>query len=959
MESPAKARTIRKFLGDEYEIEASIGHVRDLPQGSKEVPEKYRGADWAYLGVDVDHDFEPVYVVSKEKKKQVDKLKSLLKDADELYLATDEDREGEAISWHLCQVLKPKVPVHRLVFHEITKKAILNSLDHPREIDEALVRAQETRRILDRLFGYDVSPLLWRKVRPKLSAGRVQSVAVRFIVERERQRMSFHSATYWDLLGLFETSRSQRFQAALDSVNGHKIPASRDFDANTGELKNPDCLQMTEQEIQALLARLEKTKSAAVTRVENKDFVQRPPAPFTTSTLQQEANRKYGFTARRTMTVAQSLYENGHITYMRTDSTALSEEAIHAARELVRTHYGSEFLPSAPRHYQTKVKNAQEAHEAIRPAGTTFHFPEDIRGSITPDEFKLFDMIWKRTIACQMLDAAGQRKTIALQLDDAEFVTTGKTISFPGYLRAYIEGSDDLDESGDGERILPPVAVGDVLECRELEPKVHTTQPPNRYSEAALTRTLEEKGIGRPSTYASIIDTILARKYVFKRGNVLIPTWVAFAVCNLLEKYLPDLIDYQFTADMEDDLDAISRGEREWVDYLREFYFGLDEHGVPLLAPPSTEAEAAADAAAEAEAGKSQGLRPLLANILDRIDAREISTINIGTPSDGSEPLHVRVGRFGPFLEQGEHRVSVPESMAPDELTVEKGLEMLANAQQSEVPLGVEPETGKPVYVKVGRFGPYIQCGDASDEEKPRNASLLKGMDPAEVDLETALKLLQLPRTLGVHPTDGAEIVASNGRYGPYVRWNDETRSLPDDVSPLDVTLEQAVQILSQPKTRRGGAAARTSTREPAKSLGVSTVTEKEVRLMAGRFGPYVTDGVTNASLPKEKNPEEFTLEEALELLAARAARGPAKKRAAKKTTKKAAKATKTAKKASKKTAKAETSDDSEKKTVKKAAKKTVKKTAKKAAKKVAKKVTKKAAKKVVKKTAQKTVKKD
>ncbi len=893
VESPAKARTIRNFLGDNYEIEASIGHVRDLPQGTKEIPEKYRGEDWAYLGVDVNHDFNPVYVVSKEKKKQVDRLKTLLKEADELYLATDEDREGEAISWHLCQVLKPKVPVKRLVFHEITRSAIHKALENPRQINEALVRAQETRRILDRLYGYDVSPLLWRKVRPKLSAGRVQSVAVRLIVDRERQRMAFRSATYWDLLGMFETFKSQTFQATLESVNGRKIPTSRDFDATTGTLKNPDCLQMTEAEAMELLARLEKTKEAMITRVENKDFTQRPPAPFTTSTLQQEANRKYGFTARRTMTVAQSLYENGYITYMRTDSTALSEEALHAARELVGRYYGKEFLPASARTYQTKVKNAQEAHEAIRPAGTTFKMPEEVKNQLSADEFKLFDMIWKRTVASQMTDAHGQRRTIALQLDDAEFTTSGKTILFQGYLRAYIEGTDEMEDS-DGERLLPPVTTGERLKRRELEPKIHTTQPPNRFSEAALTRTLEEKGIGRPSTYASIIETILARNYVFKRGNALIPTWVAFAVCKLLETYLPDLIDYQFTADMEDDLDAISRGEREWVDYLHEFYFG-NEDGQ--------------------QEGEIPGLKPLLTNMLDQIDARAISTIEIGAPEDGGESLHVRVGRFGPFLEQGEARVSVPESMAPDELTVEKGLEMLENALQGEEPLGMDPESGKPIYVKVGRFGPYIQCGDANDEddEKPRNASLLKGMDPAEIDLETALKLLQLPRTLGVHPDDGAEIIASNGRYGPYVKWNEETRSLPDDVSPLVVTLEQAIEIIAQPKNRRS--ARGESARSSAKILGISPVTEKEVKLMAGRFGPYVTDGATNASLPRTANPEELTFDEALELLAVRAAKGSSKK----KTTKK---------------------------TVKKATKKAVKKTTKKVAKKVTKKATKKTAKK-------------
>lgn len=936
VESPAKARTIRNFLGDNYEIEASIGHVRDLPQGTKEIPEKYRGEEWAYLGVDVNHDFEPVYVVSKEKKKQVDKLKSLLKDADQLYLATDEDREGEAISWHLCQVLKPKVPVKRLVFHEITKKAILNSLDNPREINESLVRAQETRRILDRLFGYDVSPLLWRKVRPKLSAGRVQSVAVRLIVERERQRMAFRSATYWDLLGIFETEKAQRFQASLDAVNGRKIPTSRDFDAATGELKNQDCLQMSEAEVRELLTRLGRIEEATVTRVENKDFTQRPPAPFTTSTLQQEANRKYGFTARRTMTVAQSLYENGFITYMRTDSTALSDEAIHAARELVAQRFGKEYLPPQPRKYQTKVKNAQEAHEAIRPAGTSFRTPDEVQKLLSPDEFKLFDMIWKRTIACQMVDAVGQRKSIDLRLGDADFSTSGKTITFPGYLCAYSEGTDEIDDA-DGERILPQVAVGEDLKCRELDPKVHTTQPPNRFSEAALTRTLEEKGIGRPSTYASIIETILARNYVFKRGNVLIPTWVAFAVCKLLETYLPDLIDYRFTAEMEDDLDAISRGEREWVDYLHEFYFGD---------------EAQTENGNSESKDKAPGLRPLLANMLDRIDAREISTIPIGIPDGGGEPLNVRVGRYGPFLEQGEARASVPETMAPDELTVEKGLELLLNAHQGEEPLGVDPESGKPVYVKVGRYGPYIQCGDSDDEEKPRNASLLKGMEPAEVDLETALKLLQLPRTLGVHPDDGAEIIASNGRYGPYVKWNDETRSLSDDISPIDVTLEQALQILAQPKSRRrdGSAGKSASAKESSQVLGVSDVTGKDVRLLAGRFGPYVTDGTTNASLPRTMTAEAITLDEALELLAVRAAKGPVKKKTVKKAAKKAAK------KGEKDSV--EKTESVAKKTVKKTVTKTVKKAAKKATKKSTKKTAKsdeKSVKKAVKKTAGKS----
>lgn len=891
VESPAKARTISKFLGKEYIIEASIGHIRDLPQGAKEMPEKYRSQPWAYLGVNVEDKFEPIYIVPKDKKKQVDKLKALLKDADELYLATDEDREGEAISWHLCQVLKPRVPVRRLVFHEITKDAILESLRHPREIDEALVRAQESRRILDRLYGYDVSPLLWRKIGPKLSAGRVQSVAVRLIVDRERARMAFRAATYWDLTAIFRTREGQSFEAGLTAVNGKRIPTSRDFDPNTGKLKNGDCIQMTEAEIRELLVRLQSTDDCRVANVEDKTFTQRPPAPFTTSTLQQEANRKHGFSARRTMQVAQSLYENGRITYMRTDSTTLSSEAINAARNLVKSQYGPEYLPAGPRQYQTKVKNAQEAHEAIRPAGTTFATPEQLRLQLSEEEYKLYDLIWKRTIASQMLDAEGRRMTISVNLDNAQFSATGKTITFPGYLRAYVESFDDMEDS-DGERILPPVKTGDGLDCKQLEPKVHTTQPPNRYSEAALTRTLEEKGIGRPSTYASIIDTILARNYVFKRGNVLIPTWMAFAVCQLLETHLPNLIDYQFTAEMEDELDAVSRGEQDWLEYLHLFYFG-DDSG---------------------EHEETPGLKPLLANKLDEIDARAVSTIEIGTPEGGGEPLYVRVGRYGPYLEQGERRMSLPDGIAPDEMTVEKGMEMLDRAQQGEEPLGFDPATNKPVFVKVGRFGPYIQCGSTDDAEKPVNVSLLKGMDPDTVDLETALKLLALPRTLGTHPENGEEIVAANGRYGPYIKCGSETRSLPDDISPVDITMEQALELLSQPKAGRGRAAATPAkSKEPLATYDVSPVTGNVVTLLSGRFGPYVTDGKTNASLPRTVDPSEVTMAVALELLAVRAAKGPvvrkrvtrkkaAPKKTVKKTVKKATAKKKTVKKATKKT---------------------------------------------------------
>ena len=886
VESPAKARTISRFLGPGYTIEASIGHIRDLPEGAKEIPEQYKGESWAHLGVNVDRDFEPIYVIPKDKAKQVRKLKSLLKEATDLYLATDEDREGEAISWHLCQVLQPKVPVRRLVFHEITKEAIVDSLDHARDIDEALVRAQETRRIIDRLYGYEVSPLLWRKVRPRLSAGRVQSVAVRLIVERERQRMAFHSASYWDLIGAFAKSSGQGFQATLIAVDGRKVPTSRDFDAATGRIKDGQLLLLNETQARDLLRRLEKAEYR-VSSVEDKPYTTRPYAPFTTSTLQQEANRKYGFTARRTMQVAQSLYENGHITYMRTDSTNLATMAVEAARELVASQYGKEYLSDQPRVYKTKVKNAQEAHEAIRPAGHPFDLPEKLRGELNAEEFKLYDLIWKRTIASQMADARGHRMTVLLEGDKAVFQVSGKSIEFAGYLRAYVEGSDDPEaELADREAILPPMSVGERLDCQRLEPKSHTTQPPNRYSEAALTRALEEMGIGRPSTYATIIDTILARKYVFKRNNVLVPTWVAFAVAQLLEAHLPGLVDYQFTAQMEDELDSISRGEMAHLDYLKTFYFG----------------------------NAHPGLKQQLASKVDEINARDVSRIRIGTTDgEGGEPVFVRVGRFGPFLEQGERRASLPEEMPPDELTLDKALELLGKAEQGEEPLGYCPETGKPVFLKLGRFGPYVQRGTAEDGEKPQNASLLKDMSPEQVDLAMALKLLSLPRELGAHPQSGATVVVHNGRFGPYVKSGEETRSIPAGVSPLEITMDEAVALLAQPKSQRGAA----RRKEPLKVFGLSPVTNEEVKLLEGRYGPYVTDSVTNASLPRGADPAAVSLEQALALLADRAANAPAG-RSARKTAKKAPAKKAAPKKAPKKA--------TAKKTTKKAAKKTVKK---------------------------------
>lgn len=853
VESPAKARTIGKFLGQGFTVEASIGHIRDLPQGAKEVPAEYKDKDWAYLGVDVDQDFKPIYVISADRKKQVTKLRSALKEATDLYLATDEDREGEAISWHLCEVLKPKVPVHRLVFHEITEEAIREALENPRAIDAGLVKAQETRRILDRLYGYEVSPLLWRKIGPKLSAGRVQSVAVRLIVERERERRAFVSATYWDLLGQFATTDEAEFAATLVSLDGRRIPSGKDFDPKTGRLKDPNLLLLDREQAAALAARL-KLAAFRVAALEDRPYTTRPAAPFTTSTMQQEANRKLGFTARKTMQVAQSLYENGYITYMRTDSTTLAKVAIDAARDLVRSEYGEAYLPDRPRVYSSKVKNAQEAHEAIRPAGHPFKLPEAVRHELNHDQFRLFDLIWKRTIASQMADARGHRITLTVEGGGAAFQVSGKTIDFPGFLRAYVEGSDDPEgELADKETLLPRVILQQEILCRDLAGKSHATQPPPRYSEASLTQALEDMGIGRPSTYASILDTIQAREYVFKKNGALVPSWMAFSVVRLLEEHLPSLVDYDFTAQMEDFLDAISRHEVEHLDYLRDFFFGRDE----------------------------PGLKQKVQNKIKEIDARDVSRFLLGRPTSGEilEEVFVRVGKFGPFLEQGPRRASIPEDMPPDELTLEKALELLDQGQQDDEPLGICPDTHRPVYLKTGRFGPYVQLGTPDDSEKPKNASLLKGMSPVDVNLGVALQLLSLPRTLGENPQTQELVVAQNGRFGPYIKCGAETRSLPDDLSPLNVTLEQSLALLAQPKTRgrRDGAAAK---KEPLRVFDASPVTKQPVRLLDGRYGPYVTDGQTNASLPKNTAAADFTFQQALDLLAERAAKAPAPKRA-------------------------------------------------------------------------------
>lgn len=903
VESPAKAKTIAKYLGSGFQVEASIGHIRDLPGGAKEVPSEYKGKPWASLGVNVDEGFEPLYVIPSDKKKHITFLKSALKDAKDLYLATDEDREGEAISWHLKEVLKPKVPVHRMVFHEITKEAIQAALQSTRSIDDGLVKAQETRRILDRLYGYDVSPLLWKKVRPGLSAGRVQSVAVRLIVQRERERIAFRSATYFDLEATLMTNQGESFVATLVSVNERKIPSGKDFDPATGRLKDEQLLLLDEAQATSLRDRLKKA-SFQVLSVEVKPYTERPKAPFTTSTMQQEANRKLGLTAKDTMRIAQSLYENGYITYMRTDSTTLSKEAVNAARDLVRSQYGESFLYASERTYATKVKNAQEAHEAIRPAGHPFRLPESLRDELSYDQFRLFDLIWKRTIASQMADARKRRVVATIKADDAIFQATGTTIEFEGFLRAYVEGSDDpAAELAEKERLLPAMKSDDQLDLKQLDFLSHTTQPPARFTEASLTQALEERGIGRPSTYASIIDTILRRDYVFKKGNALVPSWTAFAVIRLMEEHFASLVDYQFTAEMEDYLDQISRNERENLAYLQEFYFGNDK-------------------LEENFAPGGVGLKPLLEQKVAEIDPRIacsyplIDTENaVDAPSD---PIIVRVGRYGPYIERGEQRASIPDSMAPDELTVAMAEELLQKQQISEEPLGYHPENHKPIFIKQGRFGPYVQLGLPDDEEK-KNASLLRGMSPESLDLETAVQLLSLPRTLGVHPESGEPIVATQGRFGPFLKHGTESRSLPADVSVLTVSLEEAIAILAQPKAAgrgRGVAAA------PLKTFDESPVTGKKIELRDGRYGLYVTDGETNASLPKDASGEDLTMEQALELLAARAAAGPSKKKKAKAAKKASKKATKAAKKSSsKKTATKKAT--AKKKTAKKTAKKT------------------------------------
>jgi DNA topoisomerase-1 len=866
VESPAKAKTISGYLGPGYVVEASFGHVRDLPRNAADVPAKFKGESWARLGVDVDHGFNALYVVSPDRRAQITKLTKLAREVDEIYLATDEDREGEAIAWHLLETIKPKVPVKRMVFHEITKPAIQAAVANPREIDRALVDAQEARRILDRLYGYEVSPVLWKKVGPRTSAGRVQSVATRIVVDREKQRMAFRSADYWDITATLATLAGgdgpRTFGATLVALDGDRIATGKDFEPTTG-IARGQVTHLDENGARGLAARLQG-QPFQVTRVEEKPYRRRPYAPFITSTLQQEAARKMRFSSAQTMRTAQRLYENGYITYMRTDSVNLSEAAINAARVQIRELYGDASVPPQPRRYTSKVKNAQEAHEAIRPAGDTFRTPGEVAGELSTEEFRLYELIWRRTVASQMTDAVGSSVSVRIRAvsssgEECDFGASGKTITDPGFLRAYVESSDDEEaEAEDAERRLPNLVKDQPLRADALEAVGHSTQPPARYTEASLVKAMEELGIGRPSTYSSIMATIQDRGYVFKRGQALIPSFLAFAVINLMELHFSAMVDYGFTAAMEDELDDVAGGTAAAVDFLTAFYFGgnLGQTG---------------------SVARSGGLKKMVTENLGEIDARGINSITLFTDDDGREFV-VRVGKYGPYLQRSlagnepgdDDRATLPDGIAPDELTREKVEELFLGGGGGERKVGEHPETGEPIVVKSGRYGPYISTGE-------RNASLLSTMTPDTLSLEDALKLLTLPRLVG-KDAEGVEILASGGRYGPYIKRGDDTRSLASEDKLFTVTLDEALTLLAAPK-QRGRAAAK----PPLRDLGIDPLTERPVLIKDGRFGPYVTDGESNASLRRGQTPELMTIEQASEMLSEKRAKGPAPKKAVRK----------------------------------------------------------------------------
>jgi DNA topoisomerase I len=891
VESPTKARTIRNFLPSGFRVEASMGHIRDLPRDASEIPATVKAEKWSSLGVNVESDFEPLYVIPKDKKKIVTELKSALKQADELLLATDEDREGESISWHLLQVLQPKIPTRRMVFHEITDEAIHSALQSCREVDQRLVRAQETRRILDRLVGYTLSPLLWKKIAPSLSAGRVQSVAVRLLVQRERERLAFKQGSYWDLKATLVQADSP-FDVKLVTLANKRLANGSDFDENTGQvISGRDVVLLSEAEAIALQARLQPLPWQ-VSAIEERPVTRKPAPPFTTSTLQQESNRKLRLSARDTMRVAQNLYEQGYITYMRTDSVNLSEQAIAAARACVESLYGAAYLSPKPRQYQTKTKGAQEAHEAIRPAGQTFRTPQET--GLKGNELALYELIWKRTMATQMADARQTHITIQLQVDDAGFRASGKRIDFPGFFRAYVEGSDDPDAAiEDQEVILPPLSQGDRPTCQELNALGHETQPPARYTEASLVKILEKEGIGRPSTYATVIGTIIDRGYGQRQGNALQPTFTAFAVTDLLERHFPDLVDVGFTARMEQTLDDISTGEVEWLPYLQGFYLG------------------------------QSGLDQQVKERETQIDATEARTIQL----DNLE-AKVRIGRFGPYIEavHGEEPItaSLPKDMTPADLTPAQIEVIIRQKVEGPDKLGLHPETDEPIYLLVGAYGPYVQLGDVSETNKrPKRASLPKGVTQETLTLEMALDLLALPRLLGNHPETQAPVKVGLGRFGPYVvhdqgKEGKDYRSLKKEDDLFTIGLDRALELLAMPKGSRGG---RSKTKAPLRALGEHPEDQAPVNIYEGPYGHYIKHNKTNVGLPEGQTVESMTLELALQLISAKA--GSKKSKTTKKTATKADAGTKTAKSAKTTTKTSKTTKSTSSKTTKTAAKST------------------------------------